>query len=102
MSLSFIFFGGIYFLFDNVFQLAYLKALAWLQSILYFIGTALVFLPQFFQGFTGMPRRYIDYPEQYEMLNNISIFGSLVCAVSVVLFIFVVIEALVKRRKISQ
>ena len=41
-----------------------------------FIGFNLTFIPQFILGMDGMPRRYYDYPPQYETLHTISTIGA--------------------------
>ncbi len=55
-----------------------------------FIGVNLIFFPQHFLGLQGMPRRYVDYPDQYEYYNYISSVGALITLLSVVIFMFVV------------
>lgn len=58
-----------------------------------FIGVNVTFLPHHFLGLSGMPRRISDYPEQFWKLNVISRFGSLVSFGSLILFTFIMIEA---------
>jgi cytochrome c oxidase subunit 1 len=41
-----------------------------------FFGFNLTFIPQFVLGMEGMPRRYYDYPAQYETLHTISTIGA--------------------------
>jgi cytochrome c oxidase subunit 1 len=41
-----------------------------------FIGFNLTFIPQFILGMDGMPRRYYDYPAQYQTLHTISTVGA--------------------------
>jgi cytochrome c oxidase subunit 1 len=41
-----------------------------------FIGFNLTFIPQFILGMDGMPRRYYDYPVQYQNLHTISTVGA--------------------------
>ena len=41
-----------------------------------FIGFNLTFIPQFILGMEGMPRRYYDYPVQYQTLHTISTIGA--------------------------
>jgi cytochrome c oxidase subunit 1 len=42
-----------------------------------FFGFNLTFIPQFILGMNGMPRRYYDYPPEYELLHTISTVGAL-------------------------
>ncbi len=41
-----------------------------------FIGFNLTFIPQFILGMDGMPRRYYDYPAQYQTLHTLSTIGA--------------------------
>jgi cytochrome c oxidase subunit 1 len=41
-----------------------------------FFGFNLTFIPQFILGMDGMPRRYYDYPVQYQTLHTISTIGA--------------------------
>jgi len=55
---------------------------AWL---LMFIGFNVTFFTQFILGFEGMPRRYAEYPAQYQALNIVSTVGSWVLATGVLI-----------------
>ena len=45
---------------------------------LLFFGFNLTFIPQFILGMDGMPRRYYDYPAQYQTLHTISTIGAFI------------------------
>ena len=51
------------------------KFAKWLWFFL-FLGFNLTFIPQFFLGFEGMPRRYYDYLPHFQTLHRISTVGS--------------------------
>jgi cytochrome c oxidase subunit 1 len=55
---------------------------AWL---LIFIGFNVTFFTQFFLGFEGMPRRYAEYPSQFQALNIVSTVGSWILATGILI-----------------
>nr|UTT72517.1 cytochrome c oxidase subunit 1 [Trichophilopterus babakotophilus] len=73
---------------------SWLKIHFWLT----FVGVNLTFFPQHFLGMMGMPRRYVDYPDFFYSWNKISSIGSLITMISVLLFMFIVIESIFSKR----
>ena len=59
-----------------------------------FIGVNLVFFPQHFLGLQGMPRRYVDYPDEFAFLNHVSSIGSYIAGVGVIVFLIVIWKTL--------
>ena len=43
-----------------------------LAAVVMLVGFALTFLPQFVVGYLGMPRRYPNYPEEFQIYNVMS------------------------------
>jgi cytochrome c oxidase subunit 1 len=50
-----------------------------------FVGFNLTFFPQFVLGYLGMPRRYYEYPAEFQVLNVMSTAGASILAVGYVL-----------------
>jgi cytochrome c oxidase subunit 1 len=48
-----------------------------------------------------MPRRYVDYPDAYEWWNYVSSVGSYISGVGVLVFLAVLIEMFLARRKVA-
>ena len=46
-----------------------------------------------------MPRRYVDYPQAFAFWNKVSSVGYVIMAVSMGIFLILLIEAAVRRRK---
>ena len=59
----------------------------------------LIFFPQHFLGMQGMARRYVDYPVAFSYWNKVSSIGYMITAAGVVLFLMILLEAAVRRRK---
>jgi cytochrome c oxidase subunit I len=103
MSLGAVFgiFAGIYYWFPKMTGRMYPewagKTHFWLQ----FIGGNLTFFPQHFLGRQGMPRRYIDYPEQFALWNLVSSTGALLSTASFVFFFGVMYWSLRYGRKVT-
>lgn len=55
------------------------------SAILIFIGFNLTFLPQFFMGYLGMPRRYHVYPEEFQIFHVASTAGATIMAAGYIL-----------------
>ena len=63
-----------------------------------FIGFNVTFFVQFIAGSQGMPRRYADYAEQFQIYHVISSLGSYLLAVGLVMVAAVWIHGLVRGR----
>ncbi len=92
-------FAGWYYWFEKMTGYKYNGFLGGLHFWLMFFGVNIVFFPQHFLGFQGMPRRYIDYPEAFAFFNEISTYGYYLTAVGVFVWLIGVAEAFLMRRK---
>jgi cytochrome c oxidase subunit 1 len=93
--------AGITFWFPKVTGRRLNEWLAKTHFWLWTIGFVVTFLPQYQLGAEGMPRRYADYPADagWTTLNEISTVGAFLIALSVLVFLVAVVEAL--RRPIA-
>ncbi len=101
LSLGAIFaiFAGFYYWFEKMWGVKYNEFLGAAHFWIMFVGVNIVFFPQHFLGLQSMPRRYIDYPEAYTLWNQVSSWGYVITAVGVVVFLVVLLEAAIRRRK---
>jgi len=79
------FLGGIHFWWPKITGRLYSDGWARFAAILIFFGFNLTFFPQFILGYLGMPRRYHEYPPEFQVLNVLSSAGASILAVGYLL-----------------
>jgi cytochrome c oxidase subunit I len=77
--------GGLHFWWPKITGRMYPEAWGRLSAMIVFIGFNLTFFPQFILGYMGMPRRYWQYPPEFQVLNVSSTAGSTILAVGYLL-----------------
>jgi cytochrome c oxidase subunit 1 len=92
-------FAGWYYWFPKMFGYMYSDFIGKLHFWVTFIGVNLVFFPQHFLGLSGMPRRYVDYPDAFAGWNLVSSIGSYISGFAVLIFIYGVVDAFVRKEK---
>jgi cytochrome c oxidase subunit 1 len=91
-------FAGWYYWYPKMFGIMYNEKLANAHFWITFVGVNLIFFPQHFLGLAGMPRRYIDYPDAFALWNMVSSIGYYITFAGLVLFLYLLWEAAVKKR----
>jgi cytochrome c oxidase subunit I len=79
------FLGGIHFWWPKITGRMYSDGWARFAAILVFFGFNLTFFPQFILGYLGMPRRYHEYPPEFQVLNVLSSAGASILAIGYLL-----------------
>ena len=79
------FFGGLHYWWPKISGRMYPEGWARFTAVLTFIGFNLTFFPQFIVGYLGMPRRYPDYPVEFQVWNVLSSAGASLLAFGYVL-----------------
>ena len=77
--------GGIHFWWPKMTGRMYPELWGKLSALMVFVGFNLTFFPQFVLGYLGMPRRYYEYPPEFQVLNVMSTAGASILAVGYVL-----------------
>lgn len=72
--------AALHFWFPKMSGKMYNETASKIALALLFFGFNLTFIPQFILGMDGMPRRYYDYPLQYQTLHTISTIGAYINA----------------------
>jgi cytochrome c oxidase subunit 1 len=92
-------FAGWYYWFPKMSGYMYSEFIGKLHFWVTFIGVNLVFFPQHFLGLSGMPRRYVDYPDAFAGWNLVSSLGSYLSGFGVLIFIYGVALAFIRKEK---
>jgi cytochrome c oxidase subunit I len=90
-------FAGWYYWFPKMTGYMYSEAIGKLHFWVMFIGVNILFFPQHFLGLSGMMRRSVDYPDAFAGWNLISSLGSYLSAFGVLVFIYGMIDAFVRK-----
>ena len=104
MSLGAVFciFAGIYYWIGKMSGRQYPEWAGKLHFWAMFIGSNITFFPQHFLGRQGMPRRYIDYPEQFALWNYVSSIGAFISFGSFLFFFGIIFYTLMWGKKVEE
>ena len=92
-------FAGWYYWIEKMTGNSYPEILGQIHFWLFFIGVNVTFFPMHFLGLAGMPRRIPDYPDAFAGWNSVASFGSMISAVSGVLFFYILYITLLNSSK---
>jgi heme/copper-type cytochrome/quinol oxidase subunit 1 len=91
-------YAAIYYYFHVIFGVTYSKVFAYLQLIYWTFGQWLTFLPLFWVGYNGLPRRYHDYPLVYLGWHGLSSIGHLLTIISGIFFFLMLADSAIERK----
>ena len=91
-------YAAIYYYFNIIFGISFSKVFAYLHLIYWTFGQWLTFLPLFWVGYNGLPRRYHDYPLVYLGWHGLSSIGHLLTIISGVFFFLMLIDSAVESK----
>src|SRR6202034_3087451 len=92
-------FAGFYYWFPKMSGYLYNEKLGKLHFWVTFVGVNLAFFPMHFLGLSGMPRRYADYPDAFAGWNFVSSIGAFIAGFGVLIFLGMLLEAFIVKRK---
>ncbi len=93
------FLGGIFYWWPKMFGRMYSEKWGRIAATLVFIGFNVTFFTQFIMGAKGMPRRYYNYPPEFEIYHQISTAGSYLLAIGLFMAAGVLLHSLINGRK---
>ena len=91
-------FVGFYYYFTALFGIKYSRMFGFLHLIYYFGGQWLTFLPMFWLGFSGLPRRIHDYPVIFMGWQGMASTGHFVTMMGLVFFFLMILDSHIERR----
>jgi len=86
--------AGLHFWWPKMTGKMYPEGPAKAAALIIFIGFNLTFFPQFLAGYAGMPRRYHEYPPEFQIFNVLSTAGASVLAIGYMLPLFYLLWSL--------
>lgn len=94
-----IFFAALHYWWPKMFGRMYSHRIAYVAAGMFFFGFLTTYMPLFFAGAAGMPRRYADYLPEYEIYHKISTIGSWLLFSSLLLIMGNLVYSLFKGKK---
>jgi len=88
----------IYYYFVPVFGIKYSRIFAYLNVIYYSGGVWLTFLPMFYLGFSGLPRRIHDFPAVFVGWHGMATVGHFITLTGVLFFFLMMLDSHIERR----
>lgn len=91
-------YAAIYYYFSAFFGIKYSKIFSYLHVIYWTAGQWLTFLPLFWVGYNGLPRRYHDYPVMYLGWHGMASVGHLLTIISVFFFFLMLGDSFLEKK----
>jgi len=91
-------FAGIYYYFPALFGIKYSRIFGYLHLVYFFGGQWMTFIPMFWIGYSGMPRRIHDYPAFMMGWHGMASVGHLTTLIGVLFFFLMLLDSHIERR----
>lgn len=91
-------FALMYHYFHVVLGITYSKNFAYLHAIYWISGQWLTFLPLYWVGYNGLPRRYHDYPLMYYGWHTMSSVGHALCVISILFMTLCILDSFLENK----
>jgi len=91
--------GGLHYWWPKMFGKMYNEMWAKISAAIIFIGFNVTFLPQFVMGSLGMPRRYFNYLEEFQIYHQLSTVGAYTMAIGFTIMAVYLLYSLLKGEK---
>lgn len=95
----FAFLGGLHYWWPKMFGKMYNEFWAKISAGILFVAFNVTFLPQFVMGSQGMPRRYFNYIEEFQIMHQISTVGSWMLGVGFIIMAIYLVHSFYRGEK---
>lgn len=93
-SAMFASFGAFYFYFPSIFGVKFSRIWGYLHCVYYLLGQLMTVIPMFWLGYSGMPRRVLDYPASLGGWHAITSAGHLLSVAGLLAFFIMIFDSL--------
>jgi cytochrome c oxidase subunit 1 len=90
-------FAGWYYWFPKMTGYMYNETIGKAHFWFTFVGVNMAFFPQHFLGLSGMPRRYVDYPDAFAGFNLVSSIGAFISGFGTLIFLYGLLDAYMRK-----
>jgi heme/copper-type cytochrome/quinol oxidase subunit 1 len=101
-SAMFASFGAFYFYFPSIFGVKFSRIYGYLHCFYYLIGQLMTVIPMIWLGYSGMPRRVLDYPASLGGWHAIVSAGHLLSVAGLMAFFFMIFDSLRQARAVTR
>lgn len=87
-------FGAFYFYFPSIFGVKFSRVWGYLHILYFLLGQLMTVIPMFWLGYSGMPRRILDYPAALGGWHSIVSAGHLLSVAGLMAFFIMIFDSL--------
>ena len=87
-------FGAFYFYFPAIWGVKYSRIWGYLHCLYYLIGQVMTVVPMIWLGYSGMPRRVLDYPASLGGWHSVTSAGHLLSVAGMIAFFVMIFDSL--------
>jgi cytochrome c oxidase subunit 1 len=95
----FVFLGGVHYWWPKITGKMYNERLGQVGALVSVIGFNITFLAQFVMGARGMPRRYYNYDDVFQIWHHISTGGAWMAGIGFLISVYCLVHSLFRGRK---
>lgn len=92
-------FAGLYYYYNALFNVQYSKIFGFLHLVYYSAGIWLTFLPMFFLGFSGLPRRIHDFPAVFLGWQGLATCGHFLTLLGILFFFLGILDSNIEKKQ---